>query len=449
MQKTAKVWFVWLSLFSSVSSVPSLLAEDLKPEAVYDKSWALIIGIEQYTLAPPVPGAVEEAKRVAQVFRQLGFEDITELYNKDASSRRLHQVFTDIFTKKAGRMGRVVVFFVGHTGMTRDSKGKEVGYLVPADAQVNNVAKALTVETLKDFTKRSASKHTLMIIDAPIRGWDITALKPPSPEPDTDARTVQIIAAADKGEKSAKAQGKTIFAQALLTGLSGAADLNDNGWLTASELGTYIKKQVDAVSQGSQHVASLRIHGDGDTVLVQRYKAMPMVETGRQTPKGREAAQAQYEQAVALLQGGKYAEEALVKLDRAIEYDPTFADAYILKSYLRLEVLPHLDEALVAGQQAVKHASDNPESFYTLGLVHEKMGHYREAEQAFVQAATLKPDNPEVYFSLGTLYADQLEDESKSVAAFRRYLELGGAHPRARADVSQADEAASAPNILP
>jgi tetratricopeptide (TPR) repeat protein len=302
---------------------------------------------------------------------------------------------------------------------------------------------------LKDFTRRSASKHTLLIIDAPIRGWEATVLKQPSPEADTDARTVQVIAAADKGEKSAKAQGKTVFAQALLTGLSGAADLNDNGWLTASELGTYVKEQVNIVSQGSQHVTSLRIHGNGDTVLVQRYKAMPMVETSRQTLKGREAAQAQYEQAVALLQGGKYAEEALVKLNHAIEYDPTFAEAYILKSYLRLEVLPHLDEALVAGQQAVKHAPDNSESFYTLGLVHGQMGHYREAEEAFVQAAKLKPDDPEVYFSLGTLYADQLEDEGKSVAAFRRYLELGGAHARARAAVSQADEAASAANILP
>jgi tetratricopeptide (TPR) repeat protein len=449
MQKASKAWFLGLLLFSSTSSVPGLLAEDLKPEALYDKSWALIIGIEQYALAPPVPGAVEEAKRVAQAFRQLGFEEITELYNKEATSRRLHQTLSDILTKKAGSMARVVVFFVGHTGMTRDSKGKEVGYLVPGDAQINNVGKTLTVETLKDYTRRSASKHTLMIIDAPIRGWDTTALKPVSPQTDTQARTVQVIAAADKGEKSVKAQGKTVFAQALLTGLSGAADLNDNGWLTASELGTYIKQQVDAVSQGSQHVTSLRVHGDGDTVLVQRYKATPTRETSQQSLQGREAAQAQYEQAVALLQGGKYAEEALVRLNRAIEYDPTFGEAYVLKSYLRLEVLPQLDEALAAGQQAVKHASDNPESFYTLGQVHEKLGHYRQAEEAFVQAAKLNPDDQQVYFSLGTLYADQLEDEGKSVAAFRRYLELGGAHARARAAVSQADEAASPGNTLP
>ena len=83
----------------------------------------------------------------------------------------------------------------------------------------------------------------------------------------------------------------------------------------------------------------------------------------------------------------------MARLNRAIEYDPTFADAYLLKSYLRLEVLPQLDEALAAGQQAVKSAPDNPDAFYTLGLVHEKMGHYKEAEAAFIQAGKLNPEN--------------------------------------------------------
>jgi tetratricopeptide (TPR) repeat protein len=226
--------------------------------------------------------------------------------------------------------------------------------------------------------------------------------------------------------------------------------LDHNGWLTASELGTYIKQQVDTVAKGSQHVSHVRIDGNGDTVLVQQHKAVPQPDTAVQLPlKGREAAKAQYEQAVALLQGGKYAEEALARLDRAIEYDPTFGDAYVLKSYLRLEVLPQLDEALAAGEQAVKHAPNNPEAFYTLGLVHEKMEHYRQAEQAFTQAAKLNPNNQEVYFALGKLYADELADDPKSVEAFRRYLELGGSHARARAAVSQAEQEGSPGPGLP
>ena len=37
-------------------------------------------------------------------------------------------------------------------------------------------------------------------------------------------------------------------------------------------------------------------------------------------------------------------------LNKALEYDPEFGDAYVLKSYLWLEVLPNIDEALAAGE---------------------------------------------------------------------------------------------------
>jgi uncharacterized caspase-like protein len=430
------------------SSVAPAHAQLGKPEGLYYKSWAVIIGIEHYVLAPAVPGAIEEAKRVAQAFRQLGFDEVVELYDKDATSRRLHQVLTDMLPRKVGRMDRLVLFFVGHTGVTQDSHGKELGYLVPLDAPLNNAAKSVTVEHLKEFTRRSASKHTLLIVDAPIRGWETTVAQPLSlegrmaPEADTERRAVQVISATDTGGPSGRAGGKSLFIETLLAGLAGAADLNKNGWLMASELGTYIEQQVLAASKGAQHPVSLRIDGDGDTVLVEGRKAAFVLGTGPQTPAERQqAAKTQYEQAFALLQEGKYADEALERLNKAIEYDPSFGDAYVLKSYVRLEVLPNLDEALAAGELAAKYAPDNPDSFYTLGLTHEKRGSYQEAEAAFQQALKVNPGYQDVYFSLGTLYADHLNDQAKAVDAFRRYLELGGMHTRARDAVAQADRA--------
>jgi len=438
MGRAMRTWLLvpWLWCVGSHSVVSEVFAEGGSSEALYDRSRALIIGIEQYPQGRSVTGAVDEAKQVAQALRQLGFEEIIELYNKDATARRLHQTLSDLFAKKVDRSGRVVVFFVGQTGTTRDAKGRDMGYLVPADAQANNVAKFLTVETIKEFTKRSPSKHTLLIVNAPFRASEAPALKPASPTAESDARAVQVIAAAARDEKTAKAGGKTPFVQALMTGLSGAADLDQNGWLTASELGAYIKQQVEAVS--------LRIDGEGDTVLSQQRKAVPVLET-QQPSNDREAARGEYDQAVALLQGGKYAEEALARVNHAIELDPTFAEAYMLKTYLRLELLPQLDEALSAGQQAVKYGPENGDAFYMLGQVHEKMGHYKDAEQAFVQAAKLNPENLDVFFSLGVLYEDQLNDPAKSVDAFRQYLKLGGVHARARAAVSQADQAVLSP----
>jgi tetratricopeptide (TPR) repeat protein len=153
----------------------------------------------------------------------------------------------------------------------------------------------------------------------------------------------------------------------------------------------------------------------------------------------------QYEQAFALLQSGKAADEALDRLNKALEYDPTFGDAYVLKSYVRFEVLPNLDEALTAAKAAVQYAPKNPDSYYTLGLIYEKRGQYAEAEKAMRDALTVNPNYVDVYFSLGTLYADEIKDDKKAVEAFERYLELGGSHSRARDAVAQARASGSRP----
>lgn len=429
-------------------NVASTFAQIGKPEVLYYKSWAVVIGIENYLVAPKLPGAVEEAKTVAQALRDLGFEEVIELYDKDASFRRLQQALTDFLPRKVGRQDRLILYFVGHAGITQDQAGKDLGYLVPWDAQLGTVSKSITFEHLKEFTRRTASKHTLLIFDAAIRGWEETAAQQLSlegrsaPEEDTEKRVVQVLTAGNKGETLSQAQGKSLFVQILLDGLKGGADQDKNGWLMASELARYVKQQLEQTTQGKQHSLFARLEGDGDTILIEGRKAAFIMGAGPQTPAERQkAAKTQYEQAFALLQAGKSPDEALERLNKAIEYDPAFGDAYVLKSYVRFEVLPNLDEAMSAANLAVQHAPNNPDSHYTLGLIQEKRGNYAEAERAMRQAVTVNPNYADVYFSLGELYADHIKDQPKAVEAFRRYLELGGTDARARAAVEKAGPA--------
>lgn len=415
-----------------------------KPEGLYYKSWAVVIGVENYLLAPKVPGAVEDAKAVAEALRKLGFEDIVELYDKEAKFRRLQQVLDDYLPRKVGRQDRVIIFFAGHAGTTLDAQGKELGYLVPWDAQMNNASKAVTFDHLKEFSRRSMSKHTLFIFEASVRGWEVTASQQLSlegrdaPEDDTEKRAVQVLTAADRGEVLAKKEGRGAFITALVAGLNGAADQNKNGWLMASELGTYVQQQVEATTGNTQHPQFARLDGDGDTILIEGKKsAFTLGQEPKTDAERAQAARTQYDQAFSLLQQQKSAEEALERLDKAIQYNPSFGDAYVLKSYVRLEILPNLDEAFSAAKLAVQYAPQNPDSYYTLGLILEKRGAFPEAERAMLQALTVNPAYTDVYYSLGTLYADHLKDPKKSVDAFRRYLELGGNSARARSAVEQ------------
>ena len=259
----------------SLHFLPVAEAQLGRPEGLYYKSWAIVIGIERYVLAPSIPGAINDAKKVAGAFRQMGFDEVVELYDKDASSRRLQQLLNDMLPRKVGRMDRLVLVYVGHAGVMQDSDGQDRGYLVPFDAPVTSTAKSITVEQLKEFARRSASKHTLLILDAPVVGWETT--EPPrlswegqmAPESDTDRRAVQVVTAAGRGEAVGRSDQGSRFVEALLGGLSGAADLDGNGWLMASELGSYLVRQVEMVSGGVQRPSSLRIDGDGDMVLVE------------------------------------------------------------------------------------------------------------------------------------------------------------------------------------
>lgn len=439
-----------LTLACTWSLIPTADAQLGRPEGLYYKSWAVVIGINDYLVAPKLDGAMEEGKAVADAFRKLGFQEVLEVYNKDASSKRMHFILNEHLPRKVGRQDRVVIFFVGHAGVSQDMHNKDIGYLVPWDAQVSNVSKAVTLDHLKEFSRRVMAKHVLFVLDAAVSGWDITPPQQLSlegrllPEEDTDKRAVQVLSAAAQGETPVRKDGQGAFVTTFLAGLQGAADDNKNGWIMASELGAYVAKQVSRLSGNAQHPQFARLDGDGDTVLVEgkmsAYRAGPEPATEAERTA---AAKEEYDKAFGLLQQQKEKslEEALERLEKAIRYSPAFGDAYILKSYLYLERLNKTDEALIAGELAVKYAPTNPDSHYTLGLVLQKKGRFTDAEKAFLQALVVNPGYSDVHLSLGDLYAEDLKDRKKAVESYQRYLETGGNENRVRDYLSKAGAA--------
>ena len=432
-----------VAVFILFALVPDVQSQLGKPEVLYYKSWAVVIGINDYVVAPKLPTAVTDAKAVADSFRRLGFDEVVELYNRDASLKRLNTLLNDILPRKVGRQDRLVIYFAGHAGLTQDMNGKDLGYLVPWDAQVGNAAKSITLDELKEFARRVMSRHVLFLLDAAVAGWDVT---PPqqlslegraAPETETEKRAIQVLTAAGKGETVLRTESPDAFVQAIVTGLQGAADMDKNGWLLATELAAYVTQQVEQQSGGVQHPQFARLHGEGDTILVEGQKAAFKSGALKTQAEKIAAAKEEYEQAFAILQQQRSAHDALARLDKAIEYYPEYGDAYVLKSYVYLEHVPNVTEALSAARSAVKYAPNNPDSAYTLGLVLQRGGQFPEAEQAMRQALLVNPNYSDVYLSLGDLYAEDLKETAKAVEAYKRHLETGGTDGRARAYLEQ------------
>ena len=96
-----------------VASVLPASAQIGRPEGLYYKSWAVIVAVDDYLVAPKLTGSVADGKAVAAALKQLGFEEIVELYDQDAGFRRLQHLLTYELLQRIGRQDRVVFFFAG------------------------------------------------------------------------------------------------------------------------------------------------------------------------------------------------------------------------------------------------------------------------------------------------------------------------------------------------
>ena len=80
-------------------------------------------------------------------------------------------------------------------------------------------------------------------------------------------KSVQIITAGGENEQVGEEKGHGIFTRHLLMALNGAADLDNDSFITASEIGTYIRPTVSRRTQNAQTPKFGWISGEGDFIF--------------------------------------------------------------------------------------------------------------------------------------------------------------------------------------
>ena len=147
---------------------------------LYSKSYALVIGIDNYTGGwPRLSNAVKDARLVARELENKGFDVTLE---ENLNSRSLKEAFEKFFVfKGANPNARLFVWFAGH-GYTLDGEG----YLVPSDAPLPQKAvafkyQALSMRRFGEFVRQAQSKHALAVFDSCFSGtiFDLPRSAPP------------------------------------------------------------------------------------------------------------------------------------------------------------------------------------------------------------------------------------------------------------------------------
>ena len=251
---------------------------------IYDDSWALIIGINDYENVPDLHYAVEDALAIKNMLiNEFNFSrnNVRVLIDKEATQSNINKEMSKLL-KSAGVNDRVVFYFAGH-GETEELGLEEVatGFLMPSDADVENLYfSAIPMEDLRSVSKFSKAKHMLFLVDACYSGLaavNTRGLSTNSPnyiDKITQENARQIITAGQKDEKVLEKDEweHSAFTKNLISGLKDKkANSNGDDFITGSELGYYLQEKVSLDTENSQtpQVKRLTTH-EGEMIFLSK-----------------------------------------------------------------------------------------------------------------------------------------------------------------------------------
>ncbi|MCD6506169.1 PEGA domain-containing protein [Candidatus Poribacteria bacterium] len=261
------------------------------PEVVYRTGWALLIGINDYPNLPPqyqLNYAVADATELAKLLQtKFGFpkENIIILTNERATKVGILNALAELANpNRVKKDDCVLVFFSGHGQTVPLPYGGEMGFLIPYDAKVDLGEKpdysqyyryCIGMDELDRAAKLIPAKHILFLVDSCYSGLALRSLKGLDPNTRGYLKKItrlpvrEVITAGRKGEQSAESPdwGHGAFTYELLEGLrTEAADVNDDGVITAMELGAYLKQVVPRVADQTPQFGYLE--GEGEFILL-------------------------------------------------------------------------------------------------------------------------------------------------------------------------------------
>ena len=248
-----------------------------KKKTLYANSHAVVIGIDAYGQMPRLSAAVKDAKSIAKLLPEVGFEKerIVTLYNSQATGNAIRHVLDDILRETTRKNDRVLVFFSGH-GLDRPlPNDRKEGYICPVDGDPEKIgATCIRMTEIRDWSDAIAAKHILFLMDCCYSGLAVdTARRVAVNIPDYLYEVAKkpcrhIITAGRAGEVARELDGHGIFTRELISGLKGAADVAKRGFVTGEMLGTFLKERVANASRGKQNPVSRQFDGEGEFIFI-------------------------------------------------------------------------------------------------------------------------------------------------------------------------------------
>ncbi|WP_371869751.1 polysaccharide deacetylase family protein [Telluria antibiotica] len=406
----------------------------------YASSWAIVVGVDGYPKWPHLQYAVRDAEGVGQTLVQkFGFapDHVITLKNEQATRRNILAAFHDL----AGHGGtgglqsndRVFVFFAGHGATRKLSSGRDLGYIVPYDADPENLASdAIPMTEIQNIAESLPAKHVLFVMDACYSGLGLTRGGANAAFLRDNAKRLgrQMLTAGgtDQMVSDGGPNGHSVFTWTLLQGLGGKADLNGDGLITATELAAYVAPAVSSVSQQTPAFGSLPGSEGGDFVFELPEESEFLNTNTAQLSNDAIALNTKLEAKASApsapvvvkdLQGGEQTIKAPAAVPVSSRQQAQRANDHGLQLYKEKQYA----QAEAQFTEALKLRPDFALAANNLGFVFYKQDKFAEAVRWFENAIKMDPSRAIAYMNLGDAYA-RAGAGDKAKAAYKTYLEL-------------------------
>ncbi len=244
-------------VFAQLDDRPIMVRIKGKTITAYQRSFALVVGVTNYQNGlPPLPGVSMDMANVKQSLEDHGFRVTLIL---DPTLEELDNAFSD-FINRYGQdtETRLLFYFAGHGYTIKTKLGEELGYIVPVNAP--NPARdpigfqnmAMEMSQIDIYTKRIKAKHVLFLFDACFSG-SLFATGMALPLPLNEKALLPVREFITSGTADEQVPDKSIFCAQFLSALDGEADIDKDGCVTGTELGTFLQYRVINYSYETQH----------------------------------------------------------------------------------------------------------------------------------------------------------------------------------------------------
>jgi tetratricopeptide (TPR) repeat protein len=328
----------------------------------FDKSYAIVVGVGDYSEYEKLSAPAQDAVRVRDFLRdRAGFDHIILLTDDKATRTRIENLMEQWFPERTQRNDRFFFYFSGHGETRTFSNGNKRGYLVLQSSAKRQWDSMVDMPRIRQWAENIGhSKHSLFLLDACFSG--LAAFQTADGTRDkTISRLTQpfqqIVTAGVENEKSYSFSGASLFTSAFLSAASSEGDTPGDAIVSLTEIMTRINKALDqkraelgdSIKMSPHRWDTRTTNNAGDYFFIkQRVERAEQHERERspiagapnppvQSKGGEAASQARiaYREAAASLRRREY-DSSLAELNRAIEVEPDFAEAYALRGKVRI-----------------------------------------------------------------------------------------------------------------